>query len=245
MADWLLARGFHLIDKCTRNHLFECLKHRAEIAKWLAPLTEGERFNLNHPTTVLRKWKAKTVVPDPNEPRKPSPIAKLKEVNIELQEKLHRAEQELSRGGGGLWSANDAADDVATVMVAKLSKDKAESVARAILKLTNKKSASAPAARTKPPKPAEHLTNEEVEALFKDYRKLELSELEDCILRIQRASPHRHLSDHQWRALDRMRERAADLKKTATHLASADHKPPTAQPGLGEVHRNGGNHAHP
>jgi hypothetical protein len=45
MAEWLFARGFHLIDKCTRNHLFECLKHRAEIAKWLAPLTEGERFN--------------------------------------------------------------------------------------------------------------------------------------------------------------------------------------------------------
>ena len=31
MADWLLARSFHLIDKGTRNRLLECLKHRADI----------------------------------------------------------------------------------------------------------------------------------------------------------------------------------------------------------------------
>jgi hypothetical protein len=103
MAAWLLARGFHLIDKCTRNHLFECLKHRAEIAKWLALLTDGERFTLNHPTTVLRKWKAKTVVPDPNaSPKKPSPMAKLKEAVILLEEENHRMREEIERGGGDL-----------------------------------------------------------------------------------------------------------------------------------------------
>ena len=59
MGEWLFTRSFHLIDKCTRNHLLECLRHRIEIAKWRAALTEAERFNFNHPTNVLRKWKSR------------------------------------------------------------------------------------------------------------------------------------------------------------------------------------------
>jgi hypothetical protein len=143
MAEWLFARGFHLIDKCTRNHLFECLKHRVEIAKWLAPLTEGERFNLNHPTTVLRKWKAKTVVPDPNAPpKKPSPTAKLKETIIRLEEENHRMSNEIARGGGDLWVPTDTAENIAGVMVANLTTDKAKKVAEAIIRKVKEKNAA-------------------------------------------------------------------------------------------------------
>jgi hypothetical protein len=142
MAEWLLARGFHLIDKCTRNHLFECLQHRGGIEKWRVRLTEPEQFRFNHPTTVLRKWKAATQVPS-KEPKEPSPQAKLKAANIELQERLYRVEHELSRGGGDLWTPDDTPEDIATVMLVKLSPTKAERVARAILKkLTKQKSLS-------------------------------------------------------------------------------------------------------
>jgi hypothetical protein len=141
MGEWLVAHSFHVIDKGTRNRLLECLQHRAAIEKWRATLTEGERFRLNHPDTVLRKWKAATLVPDPNASPKTSIIAKLKEVNIELQEKLHRAEHELSLGGGDLWTADDAPEDIATVMLVKLSPAKAERVARTILKKLNGKRA--------------------------------------------------------------------------------------------------------
>ena len=142
MAQWLFARGFHLIDKCTRNHLFECHKHRVDIAKWLATMPEGERFKLNHPTTVLRRWKAATVVPVITKPKTLSPMAKLKEINVELQEKLHRAEREIERGGGDLWSSNDAPGDIAAVMINKLSTGKAEKVARAILAAVKVKKAA-------------------------------------------------------------------------------------------------------
>jgi hypothetical protein len=143
MADWLVARGFHLIDKCTRNHLLECLKHRAEIEKWRTTRTEGERFKLNHPTTVLRKWQSATVVSDPNAPPKTSAISKLKEANVELQEKLHRAERDLARGGGDLWDKDDRAEDIAEVMLAKLTTSKAERVAYVILaKLKERKKAA-------------------------------------------------------------------------------------------------------
>jgi hypothetical protein len=143
MAEWLIARSFHLIDKGTRAHLHECLGHRAEIEKWRGRLTEPERFRFNHPTTVLRKWKASTQIPS-DKPKQPSPQAKLKAANIELQERLYRAEHELSLGGGDLWSANDTPNDIAEVMLVKLSPTKAERVARAILKKLNSKKTTSP-----------------------------------------------------------------------------------------------------
>jgi hypothetical protein len=55
---------------------------------------------------------------------------------------LDRAEREISTGGGDLWAPDDTPEDIATVMVMKLSLNKAERVARAILKkLNNKKTA--------------------------------------------------------------------------------------------------------
>jgi hypothetical protein len=143
MGEWLFARSFHLIDKCTRNHLLECLQHRVEIAKWRACLTEAERFSFNHPTTVLRKWQAATVVRDPNAaPKPPSAFAKLKEANIDLQERLHRAEREIKAGGGDLWKSTDKPEDIAAVMINTLSRTKAERTAKEILRRVKEQKAS-------------------------------------------------------------------------------------------------------
>jgi hypothetical protein len=167
MGEWLFAQSFHLIDKCTRNHLLECRKHRADINKWRARLTEPEQFRFNHPTTVLRKWQAATVVPDPNAPsKKPSAIAKLKEANVELQEKLYRAEKELVRGGGDLWDRDDRAEDIADVMLAKLTTSKAERVARSILtKLKERKKAQPKQAEQDVAHVVSDMMNETVAAL--------------------------------------------------------------------------------
>jgi len=73
MAERLITHSFHVIDKGARRRLLECLQHRNQIEKWRSRLTHAEHFRFNHPDTVLRKWKAATVVPDPNAPRKPSP----------------------------------------------------------------------------------------------------------------------------------------------------------------------------
>jgi hypothetical protein len=134
MAKWLIAHSFHLIDKGDRNRLLECLDHQHEIEKWRASLTEADRFRFNHPNTVLRKWKAATVIPDPNAPPKVSAYAKLQTEHVKALEKNHRLEREIERGGGDLWTPQDTADDIATVVLGKLSANKAERVARAILK---------------------------------------------------------------------------------------------------------------
>jgi hypothetical protein len=143
MGEWLKSHSFHLIDKSARNRLCECLQHRVEIERWRATLTEAERFRYNHPDTVLRRWKRATIIPDPNAPRPPSAFAKLKEANVNLQERLHRAEREIAAGGGDLWASEDTPDIIANVMLAHLSASKAERVARAILrKLGEKKTTS-------------------------------------------------------------------------------------------------------
>jgi hypothetical protein len=143
MAAWLVANGFKEIDKGARNRLLECLKHRIEIEKWRARLTDTERFRFNHPDTVLRKWKAATVIADPNAAPKPlSPQAKMKEVNIDLQERLHRAERELASRDGDLWKPTDTAVDIAGVMIAVLSPAKAERTAKEIIKKLKERKAS-------------------------------------------------------------------------------------------------------
>ena len=138
---WLKKYDFHDIDPGDRARLFDVMDHCTEIEDWREKkLTPTERRKFNHPSTVWRKWKAATVAPDPN---RVSAVAKLKETNIELQEKLYRAESELSRGGGDLSDGRRHGRGYATVMVVKLSPTKAERVAREMLKrLAGKKAAS-------------------------------------------------------------------------------------------------------
>ena len=131
---WQREFGFENPDKGDRARLFEVMDHLAEIDDWLKTLITSERLRLNHPTTVLRKWKGSTAVPDPNATPKPSPYAQLREAHVQLIEKHHHLEREIEAGGGGdLWTLRDTADDIANVMVRKLPTNKAERVARAML----------------------------------------------------------------------------------------------------------------
>jgi hypothetical protein len=133
MGEWLIAHGFKEIDKGARNRLLDCLKHKTEIEKWRARLTDSERWKFNHPDTVLRKWKASTVVPDPNAPAKTSPIQKIKDELIAVIEERDRYKREIDLGGGDLWTPEDRPKDIAKIILSKLTKGKAEKVAREIL----------------------------------------------------------------------------------------------------------------
>ena len=46
---------------------------------------------------------------------------------------MHRAQEEIKRGGGDLWTKDDRPEDIARIMLTKLSRAKAERVARAML----------------------------------------------------------------------------------------------------------------
>jgi hypothetical protein len=135
MGDWLVSNGFKEIDKGTRSRALDCLKHKVEIQKWRARLTDGERWKFNHPDTVLKKWKASTVVPDPNAPPPPpSPYKKLQAAHMALIEERDRYKRAVDHGGGDLWNKTDRPKDISKVMIDRLGKTKAETVAREILK---------------------------------------------------------------------------------------------------------------
>jgi hypothetical protein len=133
MGEWLVANSFKEIDKGTRKRLLDCLKHKIEIEKWRARLTDAERFKFNHPDAVLRKWKAATVISDPNAPVRVSPMRKLKDELVAVIEERDRYKREVDRGGGDVWTPEDTPKKIAEIMIGKLSKWKAEKVAREIL----------------------------------------------------------------------------------------------------------------
>jgi hypothetical protein len=115
MGDWLTKNGFRGIDKGARSRLLDCLEQRAAIEKWRSTLTEAERIRLNHPSTVLRKWKTKTVVPDPNAKRKPSPVAKYKEEIARLEEENHRLLREEERRARSVNITGENASEAASI----------------------------------------------------------------------------------------------------------------------------------
>jgi hypothetical protein len=134
-SSWLKANKFDGIDKSTRSRLLECLKHRPKIEAWLATLTTGEHLKLNHPAVILRRWQ-RTIVkkPDATAP-KVSPVAKLKQSVIALEEENTRMKREIERGGGDLWTPQDTPKDIARVIFQKISRSKARDVARELNRL--------------------------------------------------------------------------------------------------------------
>jgi hypothetical protein len=127
--------GFDDLDSGDRCRLLDVMDRLIEIETWLGELKPNERLRLNHPTSVWRRWKASTVVPDPDAPPKVSPFQKLGESVATLQEENDRMRREIERGGGDLWNSDDRPRDIARIVIQQCkSKAKAENVAREILK---------------------------------------------------------------------------------------------------------------
>jgi hypothetical protein len=141
---WLKANGFDVIDKSTRSRLFECLAHRNEIETWRATLTTSQRLELNHPAVVLRRWK-RTIVKKPDDAKpKPSPIAKLRESIVTLEEENTRLKREAQLGAP--FTPNDKPADQAAVVwrMIHCSPSAARALSRALNKLARAAEAHAP-----------------------------------------------------------------------------------------------------
>jgi hypothetical protein len=132
---WLALHGFERLDKGDRSRLIECLRHRAEIEAWRSTLPLNKRLALNHPSAVIRCWKASTLIPT----AKVSAMAKLRTAHVEVIEENHRLKQEIERGGGDVWTSDDKPADIANIMASKLSIDKLERTARAMLAIAAKR----------------------------------------------------------------------------------------------------------
>jgi hypothetical protein len=132
-ARWQQERDFDDLDKAARSRLFEMMDHLAAIETWRATLTVTRRLDLNHPNSVVRRWKAATA--KPKQEHRVSSAEKLKDSIASLQEDNDRMKREIERGGGDLWNCDDRPRDIARVVIQQCkSKTKAEAVAREILK---------------------------------------------------------------------------------------------------------------
>jgi hypothetical protein len=124
---WQERCGFEDLDKAARSRLFEMMDNLAKIEAWRATLTVTQRLDLNHPTPVVRRWKAATA--EPME-KKVSSQQKMKDELIRLQEDNDRMRREIEDGGGDLWTVNDTPKDIANIMIKKLGMTKFERVMR-------------------------------------------------------------------------------------------------------------------
>ena len=123
-------------DKSTVTRLLQVMEREREVIEWhRKKLTPTEQIAWASPNAIIRHCPIFAKPKDPDTSL--SPFEKLKQVNLDLQERLHRAEEEIKRGGGDLWTKDDRPEDIAAIMLSKLSPTKAERVARAMLEAVN------------------------------------------------------------------------------------------------------------
>jgi hypothetical protein len=96
--------------------LFDCLDHRDKIERWREALPLRRRLELNHPKTVLINWQKTTVAEAENKPARLSPVAKLKQEVVRLEDENHQ----LRSAGDDLFSARDSAVDIARLIADRL-----------------------------------------------------------------------------------------------------------------------------
>jgi hypothetical protein len=134
--------GPDIISKSRVSKLLTILDRRVEVESWRAILTGKEQFEWASPESVWNKCPIfHPPIPGDEKPAKPSPMAELKRVNLELQEKLHALEQRSDDGSLFDFYKTPPAT-IASVMFGT-SRHRAVKIARAILAL--EKDAKAPA----------------------------------------------------------------------------------------------------
>jgi hypothetical protein len=131
ISAWGKKHGFADLDKGVRSRLLDVMSHLAGIEAELAKLSDTKRQELNHPNAVWRFWKR--VTKPASAEQRTSPVQKLKDTIVDLQEQNDRMRREIERGGGDLWNKTDRVKDISKVMINQLGKTKAEKVAREIL----------------------------------------------------------------------------------------------------------------
>jgi hypothetical protein len=83
------------IDPSVRSRLMEVMENRGEIQAWLDTLDRKARIRLNHPTTVLSKWRRVFGLTEPK-PRRKTKAEEQAEANIELQGQLDAIYKQLA-----------------------------------------------------------------------------------------------------------------------------------------------------
>ncbi len=94
-SSWLKKHGFGGIDKAALSTLRACMENRDAIEQWRQNIGAAAAARLNHPQTVMRKWRAATAA-GPKKPRRT-----LKEEVAALQAEVDELRDTLASGDAG------------------------------------------------------------------------------------------------------------------------------------------------
>jgi hypothetical protein len=128
-ARWLSRVGLERVagDKGTRSHLLDLIEHLDAVEAWRKTLPVNRQLQLNHPRAVRDQWRRATVVHNPNQQTRTSPIAQRDATIARLEEENHRLTQ---ANGGNIFTRKDSARDVARVLRSMFSESKLAEIRR-------------------------------------------------------------------------------------------------------------------
>jgi len=145
-----------VVNKATASRLEIIMQSLPEVTKWHESLTQGQQIAWAAPTTIMKHCPVFRTKPKPNDddadkPFKPvdlnraveSVVHHLAENNdADLRQSVIERIAGPQRQDGDLFKPSDTAEDIATVLVGMFSKNKAETIARAILRLLKERAAA-------------------------------------------------------------------------------------------------------
>ncbi len=109
LGSWLARHHFDNIDKGDRSRLIEVIDNLPAIEAWRATLTQIACLRLNHPSSILRKWKAATEIKEP-QPTLRDIVADLSEDNAKLKKEVEELRARLDEAEAAAKMHREAAD---------------------------------------------------------------------------------------------------------------------------------------
>jgi hypothetical protein len=132
---WLDAHPkLRSIDKATRNHAMQCVDQLDAIEAWRLTLAENQRQTINHPTTVLRRFKAadRDNAGGDAAPKKQTEREALREANATLEGEVAKLKRKIEQSGENLFSLNDTAKQIARLLRDYWGSNKLAELSRAL-----------------------------------------------------------------------------------------------------------------
>jgi hypothetical protein len=125
--------GKEIIPDATMTRGFDILERLPEVMTWRQTLTDRQQYEWASPSAVYKH--CPLFAKDSRKPEM-SPMEKLRQANIALQEENHKLKQ---REDGDRFKPTDTANDIAAVLVGMFTESKAEQIFRKGLQLLKAK----------------------------------------------------------------------------------------------------------
>jgi hypothetical protein len=132
-SGWMDAHPkLRTVDKATRNHAMQCFDNLASITEWRATLAFNQLQAINHPSTVLRRWRKEQAGEGEKAAKKASAKEELNEKVAVLEADNKKLRDKLDKGGENIFALSDTAPQIAMALAGNLSMSKLTDLHKAL-----------------------------------------------------------------------------------------------------------------